>query len=985
MIPYPKQISFYHLLCFDGRNAYLYRMKRILLLFAGALMALAANAQNNPLEVRQFELSNCMQVWINRDSSQPIVYGAVVVKAGGKDSPDTGLAHYLEHLLFKGTEELGTVDYAAEKVWLDSIAVCYDRLATLTDDAERKAVQKEIGRLSQKAAEYAIPNEFDRLIARFGGTGFNAGTSYDYTYYYNTFSPQYIEQWAELNSHRMMNPVFRLFQGELETVYEEKNRGADNTMQAPLFEMIKEFSGSNPYSYQVIGSTENLKNPRLGEMMAFFDKYYVGCNMGLILSGDIDTEGLEPLLERTFGRIRRGEKPEKAPVEVAPFTGVRNVKIKAEIPLVKISVYAFNGPTDKDADAPALDLATGLLTNSFSSGLLDSLTTGHKMLLGGALRLPMFNEMGIVGFAVVPNLPFGSLPKAEKLCWEQIEKVKRGEFSDREVEALKFEAARNAEEMLETIAGRSEQMVSVMSQGRSWDEYLAQVDAIRSTTRDDIVRVANKYFTDKYIRFEKVMGTYPKDNIAKPDLEPVVPKHAGESSEYAKRLEAMPVRDVAPRLVDIDRDIERVDVTPNVRLYYKENPVNDLFNLTIRVMKGSQEDPKVTHVASFLNTIGTDSLSVQQLSKAWQALGTTFFVSSGNHNFDLTISGFEDRLDESLKLLRHFIDHAKADKDSFKELLTGIDLEKQTFFTGGTSNIMSAMQQKVYYGVNSSYLTQLDKKELKAIGTEGLMNAFSDLMNHGYTVLYSGRKPAGEVARALARRIDLGRAAVYEDWARINNLRYDSPTVFFYDLPGSRQAQIVTYQTFDKPVSDADKAALSVLGEYFGGGMFSLMFQEVREFRAMAYSASGLTNAPSPAYPNDPALFITSLGTQADKSLSAIQLVDSLIHTLPLKENGLESALHSIRAKANNSYPTFRELPSTVSELERRGYKADPDVEILAGLPSVDAGTLRAYYDKNVLPAPVVWIIVGDRKMLPMNEIARYGTIVELEKKDIYK
>ena len=377
-------------------------MKRILIILAGTLMSLAAFSQNiqpapvpqdsaearpapiDPLAVRQFELSNGMKVWVNQDYSQPKVYGAVVVRAGGKDCPDTGLAHYLEHLLFKGTEKLGTVDYAAEKVWLDSIALCYDKLSTLTVAEERNAVQKEISRLSQRAADYAIPNEFDRLIARFGGTGLNAGTSYDYTYYYNYFSPQYLAQWAELNSHRMMHPVFRLFQSELETVYEEKNRQADNTIQSPLFAMIKEFSGSNPYSYQVIGSTENLKNPRRGEMMAFFDKYYVGCNMGLILSGAIDTDGLIPLLESTFGRIRRGEVPEKAPVDVPPMTGSRDVKIKAEIPLIKIAVYAFNGPTDREADAPALELATMLLTNSFGSGLMDSLVTGHKMLLAGA-------------------------------------------------------------------------------------------------------------------------------------------------------------------------------------------------------------------------------------------------------------------------------------------------------------------------------------------------------------------------------------------------------------------------------------------------------------------------------------------------------------------------------------------------------------------------------------------------------------------------
>ena len=265
------------------------------------------------------------------------------------------------------------------------------------------------------------------------------------------------------------------------------------------------------------------------------------------------------------------------------------------------------------------------------------------------------------------------------------------------------------------------------------------------------------------------------------------------------------------------------------------------------------------------------------------------------------------------------------------------------------------------------------------------MDKFSDLMDHDYTVLYSGRKPAVEVAAALERGLDLGRAAKKEDWKRTYNLRYDSPTIFFYDLPDSRQALIITYQTFDQPATGTDKAALKVLGDYFGGGMFSLMFQEVREFRAMAYSASGLTYNPDPEFPGDPALFITSLGTQADKSLSAMQLVDSLIRTLPLKENGLESARYSIQAKANNGYPTFRDLPETVSTNIRLGYTEDPDKEILENLSSIDASALRKYYEANVIPAPIVWIIVGDRKALPMADMAAFGQIVELKKDDIYK
>ena len=175
------------------------------------------------LQVREHKLSNDLTVWLNEDHSQPKIFGAVVVKAGAKDSPNTGIAHYFEHMMFKGTDKIGTIDYESEKVLLDIIAEKYDALADTEDPKMRAHLQQIINDLSVRAAEYVIPNEFDRLISRFGGTKLNAGTSYDYTLYFNTFSPQYISQWAEINSERLVNPVFRLFQSELETVYEEKN------------------------------------------------------------------------------------------------------------------------------------------------------------------------------------------------------------------------------------------------------------------------------------------------------------------------------------------------------------------------------------------------------------------------------------------------------------------------------------------------------------------------------------------------------------------------------------------------------------------------------------------------------------------------------------------------------------------------------------------------------------------------------------------
>lgn len=157
-----------------------------MMLFASCSNLFAAQ-NTKALEVKEHKLKNGLTVWLNEDHSQPKVFGAVVVKAGAKDCPDTGIAHYFEHMMFKGTDKIGTVDYDAEKTLLDSIALKYDELAATEDEAARSQIQKEINELSIRSSDYVIPNEFNRLISRYGGSGLNAATSYDATIYFNTF------------------------------------------------------------------------------------------------------------------------------------------------------------------------------------------------------------------------------------------------------------------------------------------------------------------------------------------------------------------------------------------------------------------------------------------------------------------------------------------------------------------------------------------------------------------------------------------------------------------------------------------------------------------------------------------------------------------------------------------------------------------------------------------------------------------------------
>ena len=182
------------------------------------------------LKIIEYKLKNGLTVILNPDSNTNQMTGAVAVNTGSKNDPTeaTGISHYLEHLLFKGTKDLGTVNYEAEKTHLDSIKHLYDQIAQTKNEEKRAALQQKINKHAVAAGQYTMPNEFDKLLKSIGSTGVNASTSQDLTIYYNDFPVEQIAKWLDIYAHRFQDPVFGSFQSELEVVYEEKNRAMDN-------------------------------------------------------------------------------------------------------------------------------------------------------------------------------------------------------------------------------------------------------------------------------------------------------------------------------------------------------------------------------------------------------------------------------------------------------------------------------------------------------------------------------------------------------------------------------------------------------------------------------------------------------------------------------------------------------------------------------------------------------------------------------------
>ena len=938
----------------------------------------------NALKVKEYRLENGLTVWLNEDHSQPKVFGAVVVKAGAKDCPDTGIAHYFEHMMFKGTDRIGTLDYESEKVLLDSIAMKYDELAMTEDTAARARLQKEINELSIRSSEYVIPNEFNRLINRFGGSGLNAATSYDATIYFNTFSPQYMVQWAEINSERLINPVFRLFQSELETVYEEKNMYGDFIGGQVMDTLMARYFGPHPYAYPIIGSTKNLKNPRLTEMHKFFEDYYVASNMALILSGDFDAQQVMPILEKAFSRIRSGNAPKQEKVMLPPFNGRETMKVKFPIPFIKAMGLGFRGVSANHEDQVALNIAVNLLNNSNGTGYLDKLMVEHKLM--GALAInESMNEAGILAVAIMPKLLIQSYSSAEKMVWDEINRVKNGDFSDEMFNSLKLEQKRQYASSLENIDSRATIMMNLFSQGKSWNDYLNEVARIESITKEDVVRVAQKYFSNNYLCVTKSTGKYPKDNLPKPAFSPVVPRNADASSSYAKQLEKIPEQQVAPRIIDFEKDVKTSKLTPLVTLYTTPNPLNDIFTLNISYGIGALEQPELMQLTNYLQLLGTESLSFEQFRSRLQSIGSTLAFDVTSDAFVMKVTGFDNHIDETMELVGDFIRHAKADDKKLRQIVDDAKVSEKAFFKSG-DNVASALLEQVKYGDQSRYLRKLSLSQIKKLKGKDMLAIYDKVRSVQCDLHYCGTLPVEKVIGTIRQHLPLERTTVASNSPYYRELKqYDRPTVFFIDMPDMAQSIVYGYVKGD-PVDDkASRHASRLFSVYFGGDMSSLMFQEIREFRSFAYRTSGRYQLPNHAHKGTAGSFTAMLSTQSDKTLDALGVLDSLIREMPLKPERMEAVKQTLVNRINNDYPPFRNLSEKVASTRMEGFDRDPAEEFLRDIATMDMQDISRFYREQISGRPVVYVIAGNRKHIDMKKLAKYGTIIKVKKKDIYK
>ena len=693
---------------------------------------------NNPLDVQTFILDNGLTVYLNEDHNTTSVFGAVAVRGGGKRDPKdaTGIAHYLEHLLFKGTQDMGTINYELEKVYLDSIELKYEELGKTSDENQRNKIQSDINKLSVKAAEYAIPNEFDRLIEGMGGSWVNAFTSNDAIVYLNKFPANQMEKWLEIYSHRFIDPVFRLFQAELETVYEEKNRSMDNVFSQAFQFYTKNFYKKHPYGQQtILGSVEHLKNPSLSKMQEYFDNYYVANNMALILSGDIYIEEIMPIIKEKFGKWKAGDI--MPPINISEDTFKGRELINANITPIKLGSIGYRTVPANHDDEIILDLCIKLLSNQSKTGLIDQLEVEGKIQQSGVFNMN-FVDHGGSNFFFFPLQGTQTLDEAEALVKQQIDKLKNGDFSDDFLNAVKITMIRDHEESIESMEGRLFNLINTYISDSSWENIINWPSVLDEITKDDVLRAANKYLGENYLVLHSNEGFPEKHKLEKPPFEPIIPENAEEQSNFALKVDKIPEGDLNLQFIEFNKDVNFEEVSDNIHLYHTYNPINSIFELTLRFGIGNLEDPKLEQTSELLNLLGTENHSFNEFKTQLQNIGTTISFSSNRDYFKINVMGFDKYLLESIEYLNEFMVNVKGEDDKVKILvdsaISGRKIENEDPTTIGR-----AVRHYALYGNKSYWLRRMSVEEIEKSSAQDFLDSFNKALQFEVDIIYTGR------------------------------------------------------------------------------------------------------------------------------------------------------------------------------------------------------------------------------------------------------
>ena len=841
--------------------------------------------KGDPLGTRIYTLDNGLKVYLSVNKEQPRIQTIISVRVGGKNDPaeTTGLAHYFEHLMFKGTDKFGTSDYEAEKPLLDQIEALFEQYRVTTNEKQRKAIYAQIDELSQQASKFSIPNEYDKLIQSIGGDGCNAWTSYDETSYMSEIPSNQVENWAKIESERFKNAVIRGFHTELETVYEEYNMSLTRDNNKVIQQFLGLMMPNHPYGqHTVLGKQEHLKNPSITNIKNYYKTYYVPNNMAVCLSGDFNPDEVIKIVDAYFGDMVPNENlPQDVVGEISPVTEPR----KADVWGLESETYFAGWLTGSatSADALMLELAASVLSNG-NSGIIDQNIMQTQKALYAAASADQLSDAGLLMLFGMPKAG-QTLEQVEALLLEQVEALKRGEFDESILNAIIANYKRHLMESYESNFDRCYAMALSFINGKKWEDEVSKLDVVSKITKEDVVAWANKTFTaDALVTVYKRQGEDKNQKkIDKPQITPIATNRDNQS-EFLKAIAGSKVTPIAPRFTDYKRDMDILTLDNGIEVLYKQNELNERFELIYLYDFGTEKDPALSVAREYLSMLGTENKSLAQIMSEQYEIACDVSFSPAKNNFYVSISGIGENMLAAMALAEDYIANVKGDEAVLAEVKNDIIKERANNKTNQRANY-NALQRYVLYGAEYVDRTTLSNDELMALQSEELLDKIRGLKNYQHRILYYGPLGKRELTKLLEKNHSVADELIPVEYQTTPTLPVTEPKVVFaqYD---AKQIYYMQY-TCGSDMFDVDlDPSVRLYNEYFSGGMNAIVFQEMREARGLAYSSYAYLGQGNTC--NEPYYFYAFIATQNDKMQQAIEAFDSIIENMPQSEAAFE-------------------------------------------------------------------------------------------------
>ena len=939
---------------------------------------------NDPLNVREYTLDNGLKVFMSVYKDAPKVQTYIAVRAGSRNDPHetTGLAHYLEHMMFKGTQKLGTTDWEKEKVLIQKIEDLFETYRMFDDPTTRAAIYHKIDSLSYEASKIAVANEYDKAMTAIGSTGTNAFTSNDYTMYVENIPNNQIETWCEIQADRFQNLVLRLFHTELETIYEEKNMSLTKDNRKVNDAMFAALFPHHPYGNQTtLGSQEHLKNPSMRNIRNFVATYYVPNNICISMAGDFDPDEAIKIIDKYWGNMKPGNVPELKFEREKPITSVITKTVSGLDAENTVRAYRLDSGNGSH-DAMLADLLESVLNNG-KCGLIDLNINQQQRCMGAYAGTYTLNDYGAFMFGGQP-IQGQTLEQVQALFDEQIALVKQGKFDDWMLEAAINNMKLAIMKRAESNNSRASQMAYAFVEHRSWGDVCNEVNELSKITKKEIVDFANRLFKDNnYVIINKLKGE--PEPILKVSKPPITPIEVGRDKESAflKEIKARQVKPIEPVFVDFSKDLTKSKLKNGAEVLYVQNTENKTFNLVYRFdfgYRAGQTGKTFDLAADVLEYLGTSKHTPEQLQQEFYKLACNYSVNVGTENINVSISGLSENMTKAMALMDEILCETQPNEQALQLLVARI-LKGRENAKHNQQSCFRALGNYGVYGSDSPSLDQLSEAQLKAMTCNQLTDALHSLMSYKHRVLYYGPESLDNF-KALANQYTHPMNKKAPANKKITPKAVNENTVYFVDY-NANQTYMREHFRGEK-FNTKNEAVMDVFNEYFGGSMNAIVFQEMREKRSLAYSAQSYYATPSDkdGYFTNAAI----IATQNDKLIDAMNAFNELFDQMPEAPANFQMAKDAQISAIRTARTTKMGIINSYLYYERMGFnpKKNHAKMLFEAYPNVTMQDIVNFNHKYIRGQKKVYMCLGKEADMDFNALAKFGKVKKLKLEDIF-